>query len=251
MLLYWRKNEKDELAARKKAEKEALEKAKAEEEAREAKRQSRKLNFLLTQTELYSHFVGKKIKTKEAEGHEGADIAEGANADKDNERDELMQREVEARGELGLDAEGNPLPDIDYDDDDEENLRRHAARGAHAAVQAAREKAKAFDDARAAANQDAPQDLDCECFLMDGGTDRLIILVVDGDELNFQNPTLAEDSITITQPKMLMAQLKEYQLKGLTWLGNLYEQGINGILADEMGLGKVRCDLPKEGIEKG
>jgi DNA helicase INO80 len=36
-----------------------------------------------------------------------------------------------------------------------------------------------------------------------------------------------------------MAQLKEYQLKGLTWLGNLYEQGINGILADEMGLGKV------------
>lgn len=62
---------------------------------------------------------------------------------------------------------------------------------------------------------------------------------VDGDELNFQNPSLGQDSVTITQPKMLMAQLKEYQLKGLTWLGNLYEQGINGILADEMGLGKV------------
>ena len=26
---------------------------------------------------------------------------------------------------------------------------------------------------------------------------------------------------------------------GLTWLNNLYEQGINGILADEMGLGKT------------
>lgn len=38
---------------------------------------------------------------------------------------------------------------------------------------------------------------------------------------------------------MLNAQLKEYQLKGLNWLGTLYEQGINGILADEMGLGKV------------
>ena len=37
-----------------------------------------------------------------------------------------------------------------------------------------------------------------------------------------------------------MAQLKEYQLKGLNWLATLYEQGINGILADEMGLGKVR-----------
>jgi DNA helicase INO80 len=50
---------------------------------------------------------------------------------------------------------------------------------------------------------------------------------------------MGQDQVTITQPKMLMAQLKEYQLKGLTWLGNLYEQGINGILADEMGLGKV------------
>ena len=38
---------------------------------------------------------------------------------------------------------------------------------------------------------------------------------------------------------MLMATLKEYQLKGLNWLATLYEQGINGILADEMGLGKV------------
>lgn len=38
---------------------------------------------------------------------------------------------------------------------------------------------------------------------------------------------------------MLAAQLKEYQLKGLNWLVNLYEQGINGILADEMGLGKT------------
>lgn len=66
--------------------------------------------------------------------------------------------------------------------------------------------------------------------------------LVDGDELNFQNPSMGQDQVTITQPKMLMAQLKEYQLKGLTWLGNLYEQGINGILADEMGLGKVSPD---------
>ncbi|KAJ6363465.1 hypothetical protein OIU78_003609 [Salix suchowensis] len=33
--------------------------------------------------------------------------------------------------------------------------------------------------------------------------------------------------------------LKEYQLKGLQWLVNCYEQGLNGILADEMGLGKT------------
>ena len=66
---------------------------------------------------------------------------------------------------------------------------------------------------------------------------------MDSDELNFQNPTSLTGPLTIGQPKMLQAQLKEYQLKGLNWLGTLYEQGINGILADEMGLGKVRLSL--------
>ncbi len=63
--------------------------------------------------------------------------------------------------------------------------------------------------------------------------------LVDSDELNFQNPTSLTGELTIAQPKMLMATLKEYQIKGLNWLATLYEQGINGILADEMGLGKV------------
>ena len=66
---------------------------------------------------------------------------------------------------------------------------------------------------------------------------------MDSDELNFQNPTSLSGPLTIPQPQMLMAQLKEYQLKGLNWLATLYEQGINGILADEMGLGKVRMRL--------
>lgn len=98
---FWRKNEKDEVIARKKAEREALERAKAEEEARETKRQSRKLNFLLTQTELYSHFIGKKIKTKEAEAAEGMDV-----------------EEEEKRGmeEIAIGEDGEPLPDLDYDE---------------------------------------------------------------------------------------------------------------------------------------
>jgi DNA helicase INO80 len=65
------------------------------------------------------------------------------------------------------------------------------------------------------------------------------VVAVDSDELNFQNPTSLSGPLTIAQPHMLMAQLKEYQLKGLNWLATLYDQGINGILADEMGLGKV------------
>jgi len=50
-----------------------------------------------------------------------------------------------------------------------------------------------------------------------------------------------QDSFTqlIQVPVSFRGTLKEYQLKGLRWLDNLYEQGINGILADEMGLGKT------------
>ena len=47
-----------------------------------------------------------------------------------------------------------------------------------------------------------------------------------------------KDKLDVTQPKMLQATLKDYQLMGLNWLATLYEQGINGILADEM----VRTD---------
>ncbi|XP_077301415.1 uncharacterized protein LOC143921992 [Arctopsyche grandis] len=44
---------------------------------------------------------------------------------------------------------------------------------------------------------------------------------------------------SVSQPKMLKGKLKVHQLKGLNWLVNLYNQGINGILADDMGLGKT------------
>ncbi len=43
----------------------------------------------------------------------------------------------------------------------------------------------------------------------------------------------------VNTPVSFLGILKEYQTKGLRWLNNLFEQGINGILADEMGLGKT------------
>ena len=42
------------------------------------------------------------------------------------------------------------------------------------------------------------------------------------------------------QPKLVTGgKLREYQMEGVKWLINLYENGLNGILADEMGLGKT------------
>lgn len=199
---FWKKNEREERDLKKKAEKEAMEQARKEEEARENKRQAKKLNFLLTQTELYSHFIGRKIKTNELEGnmtdHQLSPAA-------------MMEAMTNGNGHIDLDsteANKNDFHSIDFDNEDDEQLRIKAAQNASNALAETRAKTKEFDD-------DA-----------------------NGEELNFQNPTSLGE-ISIEQPKMLACTLKEYQLKGLNWLANLYDQGINGILADEMGLGKT------------
>lgn len=64
MLVFWKKNEREERDVRKRELKEAIDRAKVEEEKREAARQARKLEFLISQTELYSHFVGNKLKSR-------------------------------------------------------------------------------------------------------------------------------------------------------------------------------------------
>lgn len=56
---------------------------------------------------------------------------------------------------------------------------------------------------------------------------------------DFSKIDLDDKSRLISTPSTFQGTLKEYQLKGLRWLNNLFEQGINGILADEMGLGKT------------
>jgi hypothetical protein len=63
MLVTWKRNEREERDVRKREQKEAVDRARVEEEKREAGRQARKLEFLISQTELYSHFVGNKLKS--------------------------------------------------------------------------------------------------------------------------------------------------------------------------------------------
>lgn len=207
--------------------KEAVDRAKVEEEKREAARQARKLEFLISQTELYSHFVGSKLKTAEIEGETPGGSATPAGAD-------FVANEQEAQ-----------LQDIDFDDEDQTNLYNHASRNAQEALAAARAKAVQFDK-QAALDRKTNEALKlakAQAHIRDDeetempGAKPLVDL--DSDELNFQNPTSLMGDLKIEQPKMLNAQLKEYQVKGLNWLGTLYEQGINGILADEMGLGKT------------
>ncbi|ORY09922.1 SNF2 family N-terminal domain-domain-containing protein [Clohesyomyces aquaticus] len=209
MLSFWKRNERDERDQRKMAERQELENARKAEAEREANRQKRKLNFLISQTELYSHFIGKKARTDEIE--RSTDDAEAAAAGHTPAPGQPLV-------DIG-DASLKPTKDkvtkfdsLDFDNADESELRAAAMANAQHAVQEAQDRARAF-------NNEGPTDFD-------------------EGEMNFQNPTSLQ-TMNVPQPKLLNCTLKEYQMKGLNWLVNLYEQGINGILADEMGLGKT------------
>ncbi|KAJ3183436.1 putative DNA helicase ino80 [Geranomyces variabilis] len=206
MLMFWKKNEREERELRKRAEKEKLELRKREEESREAQRQARKLNFLITQTELYSHFVGKKLH--------------GDKSDK-------MDEETVAAGT----TESVAFADIDFDAEDDVQLKARAAREAQSALAKQLAAARAFDAAAAPGVQKA----------VEGGSSSSNIQISEGtvDQMDFLNPSSLNTETEVEQPRMLTVALKSYQLKGLTWLAGLWEQGINGILADEMGLGKT------------
>lgn len=59
------------------------------------------------------------------------------------------------------------------------------------------------------------------------------------DDLAFSNTNISPADEEHPQPNLFTGNLKGYQLRGMNWLANLYDQGISGILADEMGLGKT------------
>lgn len=103
------------------------------------------------------------------------------------------------------------MPGIDFADLDEATLAEQAQLAAQSAVAAERAKLKHFDHESDRYRQEA------------GGESST--LGQDLDNLDFKAPsTLANGQVEVRQPRMLQCQLKGYQLKGLTWLANLYEQ---------------------------
>ncbi|KAE8587696.1 hypothetical protein XENTR_v10022071 [Xenopus tropicalis] len=207
MSLYWKKYDKVEKEHRKRAEKEALEQRKLDEEMREAKRQQRKLNFLITQTELYAHFVSRKRES----GPDGI-------------QEEILRKLEDSSSQEQVGAGGSylHLSQMDYDSD---YYKSQALKNAEEAFRIHQAQTRSFDEdakeSRAAAQRVA--------IKLESGF---------GESYSLANPSIraGED---IPQPTIFNGKLKGYQLKGMNWLANLYEQGINGILADEMGLGKT------------
>ena len=109
---------------RKKEEKEAAEALKREQELREAKRQQQRLNFLIQQTELYSHFMSNKPNSQPSEA---------------------LPIEDEMTNDQGMDLSTTEAePDQEEDPEDAE-LRREALKAAQDAVSKQKLLTSAFD----------------------------------------------------------------------------------------------------------
>ncbi|XP_048106191.1 chromatin-remodeling ATPase INO80 isoform X1 [Alosa alosa] len=209
MLLYWKKYEKVEKEHRKRAEKEALEQRRLDEEMKEAKRQQRKLNFLITQTELYAHFIGSKQNL--AGGH--------------STQDEILKKLEDKTSQRQIDIGGGVIVNMGQEDYDCEYYKAQALRNAKEAYQIHQTRTRLFDEE---AKDSRSASLHVASISGSGF----------GESYSLANPSIRAEE-DIPQPTIFNGKLKGYQLKGMNWLANLYEQGINGILADEMGLGKT------------
>ncbi|KAF7819056.1 chromatin-remodeling ATPase INO80-like isoform X1 [Senna tora] len=205
MLLFWKRVDKEMAEVRKKEEKEAAEALRREQELREAKRQQQRLNFLIQQTELYSHFMQNKSNLLSSEA---LPMVEETEDDQD--------------AQLGTSEAGS----IQEEDPEEVELKKEAFKAAQEAVSKQRQLTSAFDS-------------ECLRLRQAGETDALSQEVAGASNIDLQTPSTMPVASTVRTPELFRGCLKEYQLKGLQWLVNCYEQGLNGILADEMGLGKT------------
>lgn len=202
MVIFWKRVDKEMAEVRKKEEREAAEALKREQELREAKRQQQRLNFLIQQTELYSHFMQNKPNSQPSEAL--------------SVEDEKLDEEEMLLSTFGTGPS-------DEEDPEEAELRKEALKAAQDAVSKQKMITSAFDAETSMLRKDAEIDAS----------------VAGSSNIDLHNPSTMPVTSTVQTPELFKGSLKEYQLKGLQWLVNCYEQGLNGILADEMGLGKT------------
>ncbi len=86
-----------------------------------------------------------------------------------------------------------------------------------------------------------------EAFVKDGAT---LELGGDSSAREWATNLVAHESYEFSPPTGLQAQLRPYQVEGVTWLQNLRARGVGGILADDMGLGKTLQTIAHVMVEK-
>ncbi|CAH8435177.1 unnamed protein product [Schistosoma turkestanicum] len=257
-------------AIRRRAEKAAAEQRKADLELLEARRQQRKLNFLITQTELYAHFMAKKMadvnldncKSEDINSLYGSENAVSAsgNVSQEVETQRILRRleemddeSVETKtNEEGTDTGSDisaPCEPVQNDQDSVGISTASAHRKPYSSIAVAAKAAAC----RLGINVEEEYDIEqakSEALMKVKAAVTMernrVSQFHNGTAINPNpsapvpsNPDSSTAPTQVEAPKLFKGQLKAYQVRGLNWLLGLFDQGINGILADEMGLGKT------------
>ena len=228
MLVYWRKRERELNEIKKRKEKLESELKRREEEERESLLQKKRLEFLMKQSDIYAHFMARKLGIAiHGDNIEKFGENENSNEKKDEEK-RNENGEESGNGSNANKSETKPKVEIEIDE-------KAALENVHMMINEQRENLRNFDketqEERMKAGSLGEHMMPLEQYSLEE--------VKNAQTLDFSYVPQDTFNEIICAPNTFVGELKEYQLKGLRWLDNLYDQGINGILADEMGLGKT------------
>jgi DNA helicase INO80 len=181
---------------------------------REAEQNQKKLEFLLKQTEIFSQHFGKKLGLQQPLGVDSEDSAS-----------ECLDVVSHPINELSAHEEGIRAAQRATKT---ERFKRDAAEATSKVIEDGLKRKQQFDS--------ETNELKIKAGGRGGDTDGSARAEV----MDLNHPsTMPSNELQHKEPSSFAGKLKSYQVKGLNWLVNLFEQGINGILADEMGLGKT------------
>lgn len=241
MIVYWRKRDKEIIEIKKRKDKYEIEKKKREEELQESIMQKKRLEYLMKQSDIYSFFMHQKLGITQ----------------QNNETDVKPEDNQKLGESENIDTEKNDI--VEYDEngykitkigDNEVAINPKTNKIIFQSIKVEIDESAAKEDVKQMINRQREKVIKFDQHI------NKIRSTLGGEQVNVNNYESCKDedftlegldnpklqgtaSELLEQPKSFLGDLKEYQLKGLRWLDNLYEQGINGILADEMGLGKT------------
>ena len=179
------------------------------------------LEFLLSQSKLYSTIMLSQMKKEEE--------AETAKGEKDKKKAQKREEKAEQAAEASqrkATRSAAVAQDAAAGADEERDKKLQKGRGA---VKKGDKKGKISDYIK-------KEDLEAKA----GEESVTEALAAEADSDVKPGDIGMQDLRSAKQPDLVSGGLmRTYQLEGLEWLISLYENGLNGILADEMGLGKT------------
>jgi len=188
----------------------------------------KQLEFLLQKSTAYTQYLFNRMKSQQEEIRRKAEKKAKKEAKKrEKQKEKNDEEEKENSQEIIGKAPGRKQKRkrnmIEDDDDDDDPGAKKAKTEAAKTVESKGETTLTDDDILPS--------IPSRPEILAGSKPDSFSRLVNGEKVSDLQPQLFTGGV-----------LREYQIKGYTWMKSLFENGINGILADEMGLGKtVQC----------